>query len=133
MRACKECGEEYHWQKMEAHNETKYKTKGAAGRAGTSAEKDDVKRGIQSSKFTFTCNACVCVRDGVEPHVARRNIKQPRTQRGLERCRAFKQAMEHIKLHWTFLLIGAETNATDVEGKPESDESEPKDLWKWHK
>ena len=40
---------------------------------------------------------------------------------------------EHIKHHWTFLLIGAETNATDVEGKPESDESEPKDLWKWHK
>ena len=71
MRACKECGEECHWQKMEAHNEMKYKTKGAAGRAGTSAEKDDVNRRIpcEYGKFTHTCNRCVSVRDGVEPEL----------------------------------------------------------------
>ena len=116
MRQCKKCGETDHWRRMEAHNETKYKIKGAAGRAGTSAEKDDVKRGIQYGKYMYTCIECVCKRDGVEPDVARRRIKQPRTKKGVERCFAFQNALNHIEETWKFLFIGAVTNETDDEG-----------------
>ena len=125
MRECEKCGQTDHWRRMEAHKETKYRIKAAICRAGKSAEKDDVKSGTQYGEYTYTCIRCVCERDGVEPVEARRRIKQPRTQKGVERCRAFQQAMEQVQDDFMFLLIDAETTATDVERKNEITMSDP--------
>ena len=80
LRKCKKCGEMDHWRRMEPHNETKYKIKGAKCWAGTSAEKHDVNRAIQYGELMYPCIACLRKRNGVELPEAMRHTKQKWTQ-----------------------------------------------------
>ena len=49
----KKCGRICHWRHMKPYNETCFKSKEAEARAGTAAEKDDVKMGNQYGDFMY--------------------------------------------------------------------------------
>ena len=64
VRWCiKKCGRLCHWRHMEPTKVTPY-TNGAASRAGTSAEIEDLNKGYQYKDYINECYVCVAERDG---------------------------------------------------------------------
>ena len=119
LRECSMCGESDHWRRMEYAKETTYASDEAWKRAGTMAEKDDLRSGAQYGEYMYTYLDCVCQRDDVEPAEARRNIKQKRTEKALARCQAFQLALKHVQEDFRFLLI----DPKDVDLGPDSGEA----------
>ena len=105
QRRCKECEGIGEWRQMECSYETYCEDEAVRNRMGTSAEKSDLEQMKQYGEYTYTCVICVSERDGIAVGQAARNIKQPRTKKGIERCNKFEFAKLSIQQTFTFLYI----------------------------
>ena len=65
-------------------------------RAGTAAEKDDVKEGKHTGYFEHTCAECVSTQEGCSIEDAHRKIKQPRTAKQVE-CSTSSRGLRHAR------------------------------------
>lgn len=119
-RECKSCGAVDHWRRMEYTSVTNYADSGARERAGTSAEKEDIREGKQYGTFEYTCVKCVAKREGCDIADARRKVKQPRTAKGIARCHAFAEAVANIQEKFQFLAVLDEDDDEDAAGSPVS-------------
>ena len=88
MRTCRECSAQQHWRKMKGHFIEKY-TEGAEDRAGTAAERDDVREGRQKNWYEYTCEDCWARISGMSVEEARRDIKGARSAKAMDRARTY--------------------------------------------
>lgn len=128
LRECMRCNDDFEWRRVECthrlhcggDNEVA-NHKEVEDRVGTSAEIDDIKKGRQFGERTYICVECVAERDGNTLAEARRGIKQPRTQKGVECCNKFEFAKLVIQENFAFLFVdlnsdGASTAAPSDSG-----------------
>ena len=120
LRSCKLCCQEFEWRRMEATFMTHCDDKDTESRMGTSAEKDDLHTGKQYGEYTYLCVMCVAERDELSLPEAARAIKQPRTQKGVGRCKKFEFAKLTIQSTFTFLYIDLGDDASTA--APEGDD-----------
>ena len=105
LRSCRLCCQEFEWRRMEATFMTHCDDKDTESRMGTSAEKDDLKKMKQYGDYTYVCVMCVALRDEITMPEAARAIKQPRTQKGMDRCKKFEFAKLQVQATFTFLYV----------------------------
>ncbi len=80
----------------------------------------------QYGDYTYVCVMCVALRDELTMPEAARAIKQPRTQKGMDRCKKFEFAKLTVQSDFTFLYINlgddaASTACPDDEASSVSD------------
>ena len=104
LRECMLCHTKGHWRRMQAIFIDMTDTE-AAARAGTAAEKHDVRSGRQYGNYMYKCIPCVAREENCTVNDAARLVKQPRRQRDLERAKQYVAAKEHVMQIWKFLEV----------------------------
>ena len=104
LRECMLCHSKAHWRRMQAIFLDMTDTE-AAARAGTAAEKQDVRTGRQYGNYVCKCIPCVAKEENCTINDAARLIKQPRRQRDLERAKQYVAAKDHVLQIWKFLEV----------------------------
>ncbi len=87
----------------------------------TSDEKNDVLTGKQYGHWIYMCVVCVALRDDLTLPEAARAIKQPRTQKGMDRCKKFEFAKLTVQADFTFLYIDLGDDAASTACPDDSD------------
>ena len=95
LRECMLCHSKAHWRRMQAIFLDMTDTE-AAARAGTAAEKQDVRSGRQYGSYMYKCIPCVAKEENCTINDAARLIKQLRRQRDLERAKQYVAAKDHV-------------------------------------
>ncbi len=89
----------------QGHYMTHCDDKDTESRMGTSEEKNDLQKMKQYGDYTYVCQLCVARRDSITMPEAARVIKQPRTAKGMDRCKKFEFAKLEVQATFTFLYI----------------------------
>ena len=106
LRECMLCHSKAHWRRMQAIF-LDMTDQDAAARAGTAAEKQDVRTGRQYGNYVYKCIPCVAKEENCTINDAARLIKQPRREQDLERAKAYTAAKDHVLQVWKFLEVVA--------------------------
>ena len=104
LRECMLCQAKAHWRRMQA-TFLDMADQEAAGRAGTAAEKEDVRTGRQYGHYVYKCVTCVAKEANCSIDDAARMIKQPRREKDLARAREYTAAKNHVLAVRKFLEV----------------------------